>query len=193
MANDAPNSTDHEKLVIGDEVLSSRLFLGSGHIPSLETLDQVIEAAAPSIVTVALRRIDPRAQGSILDVVARREVRLLPNTAGCFTAREAVLTAQLAREAFETDWVKLEVIGDEQNLMPDALELLEWLPPATLTELRALGHELTVRNARTETFGYGQAVMSNGDGVHFGASDPRTDGAAVPQSAPVLPVKRKSP
>ncbi len=67
------------------------------------------------------------------------------------------------------------------------------MPPATLAELRAMGHELTVRNARTGTFGYGQAVMSNGEGVHFGASDPRTDGAAVPQSAPVSPVKGKSP
>jgi gamma-glutamyltranspeptidase/glutathione hydrolase len=67
------------------------------------------------------------------------------------------------------------------------------MPAATLAELRAMGHELTVRNARTGTFGYGQAVMSNGEGVHFGASDPRTDGAAVPQSAPVSPVKGKSP
>jgi gamma-glutamyltranspeptidase / glutathione hydrolase len=67
------------------------------------------------------------------------------------------------------------------------------VPQATLAELRAMGHEVTVRSTRTGTFGYGQAVMSNGEGVHFGASDPRTDGAAVPQSAPVLPVKGKSP
>jgi gamma-glutamyltranspeptidase/glutathione hydrolase len=67
------------------------------------------------------------------------------------------------------------------------------VPPATLAELRAMGHEITVRSARTGNFGYGQAVMSNGEGVHFGASDPRTDGAAVPQSAPVTPVKGKSP
>ena len=77
------------------------------------------------LVTVALRRIDPGARGSIVDVLDGAGVRLLPNTAGCFTARDAVLTAKLAREAFETDWVKLEVIGDERTLLPDAPALLE--------------------------------------------------------------------
>jgi thiazole synthase len=61
----------------------------------------------------------------VLDVLARRGVKLLPNTAGCFTARDAVLTARMAREAFETDWVKLEVIGDDRTLLPDAVELLD--------------------------------------------------------------------
>jgi thiazole synthase len=75
-------------------------------------------------VTVALRRIDPDARGSLTDVLASAGVELLPNTAGCHTARDAVLTARLAREAFATDWVKLEVIGDEDTLMPDAPELL---------------------------------------------------------------------
>jgi thiazole synthase len=77
------------------------------------------------MVTVALRRIDPSAQGSIVDVLDRAGVLLLPNTAGCFTARDAVLTAKLAREAFETDWVKLEVIGDDRTLLPDPVELLD--------------------------------------------------------------------
>ncbi len=76
-------------------------------------------------MTVALRRIDPSQRGSIIDVLDRAGVKLLPNTAGCFTARDAVLTAKLAREAFETDWVKLEVIGDERTLLPDAPALLE--------------------------------------------------------------------
>jgi thiazole synthase len=75
-------------------------------------------------VTVALRRVDPAARGSLIDVLARAGVELLPNTAGCYTARDAVLTAKLAREAFSTDWIKLEVIGDEDTLMPDAPELL---------------------------------------------------------------------
>jgi len=69
--------------------------------------------------------IDPRAEGSLLDVVADKGVDVLPNTAGCFTARDAVLTAQLAREALHTDWVKLEVIGDERTLLPDGPALLD--------------------------------------------------------------------
>jgi thiazole synthase len=76
------------------------------------------------MVTVALRRIEPAMQGSLVDVLGESGVQLLPNTAGCFTARDAVLTAQLAREAFTTDWVKLEVIGDDRTLLPDAVELV---------------------------------------------------------------------
>ena len=76
-------------------------------------------------MTVALRRIDPDAQGSVLDVLERLGLAALPNTAGCFTARDAVRTARLAREAFETDWIKLEVIGDDRTLYPDAVELLD--------------------------------------------------------------------
>jgi thiazole synthase len=72
-----------------------------------------------------LRRVDPGSGGSLLEVVERAGVRLLPNTAGCMTAREAVLTARLSRDAFETDWVKLEVIGDECTLLPDPVELLD--------------------------------------------------------------------
>jgi thiazole synthase len=74
---------------------------------------------------VALRRVDPQARGSIIDVLAKAEVDLLPNTAGCFTVRDAVLTARMAREAFETNWIKLEVIGDDRTLLPDAPALLE--------------------------------------------------------------------
>ncbi len=76
------------------------------------------------MATVALRRVDPGAQGSLLDLFADCKVRVLPNTAGCFTAAEAVLTAKLASEAFETDWIKLEVIGDERTLLPDPVELV---------------------------------------------------------------------
>ena len=90
----------------------------------MQTLGDAIDACECELVTVAMRRIDPAAQGSLLDVIAARGVDVLPNTAGCFTARDAVLTAQLAREALETDWVKLEVIGDERTLLPDAPELL---------------------------------------------------------------------
>ncbi len=76
------------------------------------------------LCTVALRRLDPAARGSILDVLHAAGVDVLPNTAGCFTARDAVMTAHLAREAFETDWIKLEVIGDDRTLLPDAVELV---------------------------------------------------------------------
>ena len=81
-------------------------------------------ASATELCTVALRRLDPGARGSILDVLDAAGVQVLPNTAGCFTARDAIVTAQLAREAFETDWIKLEVIGDDRTLLPDAVELV---------------------------------------------------------------------
>ena len=118
---DAPG----EKLTIAGEVLESRLFLGTGGAPSMQALDRAIAASGASIVTVALRRVDPSQRHSVLDVVRRHPVRLLPNTAGCFTARDAVLTARLGREALGTDWVKVEVIGDERTLLPDPVELLD--------------------------------------------------------------------
>jgi thiazole synthase len=86
---------------------------------------EAIRVSGSELVTVALRRVDPAARGSIMDVIADAGVAVLPNTAGCYTARDAVMTAQLAREAFETNWVKLEVIGDDRTLLPDAPELLE--------------------------------------------------------------------
>jgi thiazole synthase len=103
----------------------SRLILGTGGFRSLDVLAAAIEASGTDMVTVALRRIDAGRQGSLVEVLDRAGVRLLPNTAGCYTARDAVLTAKLAREAFATDWVKLEVIGDDRTLLPDAPALLE--------------------------------------------------------------------
>jgi thiazole synthase len=111
-------------LVIGGRAFGSRLILGTGGFTRLETLAEAIEASGTEMVTVALRRIDPAAQGSLIGVLDDAGVAILPNTAGCFTARDAVRTAKLAREAFETDWIKLEVIGDERTLLPDAPELL---------------------------------------------------------------------
>ncbi len=116
---------DPTDFVIAGRTLPSRLVLGTGGISSPEVLGDVLEASCSSLATVALRRVDPAARGGILEVLARHRVGVLPNTAGCFTAAEAVLTAKLAREAFETDWVKLEVIGDEDTLLPDAVELLD--------------------------------------------------------------------
>jgi thiazole synthase len=111
-------------LVIAGRELGSRLLLGTGGFARLQTLGDAIDACECELVTVAMRRIDPVARGSLLDVIVSKGVDVLPNTAGCFTARDAVLTAQLAREALRTDWVKLEVIGDERTLLPDAPELL---------------------------------------------------------------------
>jgi thiazole synthase len=114
-----------DPLVIGGRELGSRLLLGTGGFRSLDALAAAIEVSGTELVTVALRRVDPSQRGSIVDVLDGAGVRLLPNTAGCFTARDAVLTARLAREAFGTSWVKLEVIGDERTLLPDAPALLE--------------------------------------------------------------------
>jgi thiazole synthase len=110
---------------IADVRFNSRLLLGTGGFTSLDTLGEAIDASGTELVTVALRRVSPDARGSIVDVLDRHGVRLLPNTAGCFTARDAVTTARLAREAFDTEWVKLEVIGDDRTLLPDGPQLLE--------------------------------------------------------------------
>jgi thiazole synthase len=120
----APELT-RDPLTIGGIELQSRLLLGTGGFRALYDLAAAIEASGAQIVTVALRRVDPAARGSIVEVLDGAGVRVLPNTAGCFTARDAVLTARLAREAFDTDWVKLEVIGDDRTLLPDAPALLE--------------------------------------------------------------------
>jgi thiazole synthase len=129
------SSTEHnggppaaDALTIAGRTMRSRLLLGTGGFPSLELLSSAITASGTELVTVALRRIDPAGGlaggGSLIDVIANTGVELLPNTAGCRTARDAVITARLSREAFATDWIKLEVIGDEDTLMPDAPELL---------------------------------------------------------------------
>ena len=88
-------------------------------------LERAIVGSGTQLVTIALRRVEASASAPLLEVVDRCKVRLLPNTAGCMTSREAVLTAKLAREAFETTWVKLEVIGDDRTLLPDPVELLD--------------------------------------------------------------------
>ncbi len=110
---------------LGGRQWSSRLIAGTGGFRSLEQMEEALAASGAEIVTVALRRIDPGAKGSVLDVIERLGLFALPNTAGCFTARDAVRTARLAREAFETEWIKLEVIGDDRTLYPDAVELID--------------------------------------------------------------------
>jgi thiazole synthase len=101
--------------------------MGTGTYRSLDMLERALAASGAEIVTVAVRRIDVNETGeeSLLGMLRREGYFLLPNTAGCFTARDAILTAELAREALETNWVKLEVIGDDETLLPDAIELLK--------------------------------------------------------------------
>lgn len=110
---------------LGGREWESRLIMGTGGFRSLDELEAALVASEAEIVTVALRRIDTtRATPSPLEVIDRLGLFVLPNTAGCYTAREAVRTAQLARDAFGTEWIKLEVIGDDRTLHPDPVELL---------------------------------------------------------------------
>ena len=110
---------------LGGREWGSRLIAGTGGFRSLEQMEAALAASGTEIVTVALRRIDPAAEGSVLGVIDRLGLFVLPNTAGCYTARDAVRTAKLAREAFGTEWIKLEVIGDDRTLYPDAVELVD--------------------------------------------------------------------
>jgi len=116
---------DAGPLVIAGRSFSSRLIMGTGGMPSLELLEAALVASGTELTTVAMRRVDPGARGSVLDLLDRLGIAVLPNTAGCRTAGEAVFTARLAREALGTEWVKLEVIGDEQTLLPDPVETLD--------------------------------------------------------------------
>lgn len=117
--------SEEDPLVIAGEKFASRLIMGTGGAPNLDELERALVASGTELTTVALRRVDPSAPGSLFEVLERAGIRPLPNTAGCFTARDAVRTAQLGREALETDWVKLEVVADERTLLPDSIELLD--------------------------------------------------------------------
>jgi thiazole synthase len=119
-------SLEVEPLVIADRTFRSRLFLGTGKYPDFETMARALDVSGTEVVTVALRRVNlsERGQGSLLDFVDQSRYLLLPNTAGCYTADEAIRTARLARELGGWNWVKLEVIGDQKTLFPDNVELL---------------------------------------------------------------------
>ncbi|MDQ4051138.1 MAG: thiazole synthase [Actinomycetota bacterium] len=109
--------------IAGEEL--APLWLGTGGLTNLETVRRVVAAGGPGLVTVSVRRVSDTGEGSLLATLRELGVRVLPNTAGCLGARESVLTAELAREALGTGWVKLEVIGDEHSLLPDVVELVE--------------------------------------------------------------------
>ncbi len=114
-----------DPLVLGGQKFGSRLIMGTGGAPSLDVLGRALAASGTELTTVAMRRVDPGSRGSVLDVLTERGIKVLPNTAGCFTAAEAVRTARLAAEALGTTWIKLEVIADEVTLLPDPVELLD--------------------------------------------------------------------
>ena len=116
-------STLADPFTVAGETFSSRLIMGTGGASSLSLLEDALIASGTEITTVAIRRFSPEGRDSVFALLERLGVRALPNTAGCYTARDAVLTAQLARDALETDWVKLEVIADEETLLPDPVEL----------------------------------------------------------------------
>jgi thiazole synthase len=111
---------DH--LVVDGVELRSRLIVGTGAMASLHLLRAALVASGTEVATVALRRVEAGTEGSIYGLLDELSIRVLPNTAGCRTAAEAVALARLAREAFDTTWVKLEVIGDDRSLLPDAIE-----------------------------------------------------------------------
>lgn len=115
-----------DTLKIGPYEFSSRLLLGTANYPNYQVMMDALAASGTELVTVAIRRLDLQAsiESGVLELVSK-DYRLLPNTAGCYTAKDAVLTAQLAREALETDLIKLEVIADDETLLPDGEELLK--------------------------------------------------------------------
>ena len=112
-------------LRLGEVELTSRLIMGTGGITDLAALERALRASGTTLTTVALRRYAPDTRDSLIGLLDRLGVAVLPNTAGCYTARDAVLTAQLGREALETNLVKVEVIADEHTLLPDVVETLE--------------------------------------------------------------------
>ncbi|MBP1162311.1 thiazole synthase [Rhodococcus sp. PvR044] len=113
-----------DRLTIADRSFGSRLIMGTGGAANLAVLEEALVASGTELTTVAMRRVDAAGGTGVLDLLRKLDIAPLPNTAGCRGAAEAVLTAQLGREALETDWVKLEVIADERTLLPDAIELV---------------------------------------------------------------------
>jgi thiazole synthase len=117
----------NDQLVIAGRAFQSRLIVGTGKYRSFQEMARAIEASGAEMVTVAVRRVNltDKTKESLLDYLDRKKYFLLPNTAGCYSADEAIRAARLAREVGLSDWVKLEVIGDQQTLFPDTAALLQ--------------------------------------------------------------------
>src|ERR1700675_4966242 len=116
-----------DQLRIADRQFSSRLFVGTGKYRSFQEMARCHAASGSDVVTVAVRRVNltDKSKESLIDYIDRSRMFILPNTAGCYTADEAIRTARLAREVGLSNWVKLEVIGDQQTLFPDTEQLIE--------------------------------------------------------------------
>lgn len=112
-------------LQVGGYTLQNRLIMGTGGITDLEALEKALIASGTTLTTVAMRRYSPDTKTSVFSMLERLGIDILPNTAGCYTVKDTVLTAELAREALETDLIKVEVIADEHTLLPDVIETLE--------------------------------------------------------------------
>ncbi|MEB2309558.1 MAG: thiazole synthase [Candidatus Brocadiaceae bacterium] len=117
--------TENTTLKIGKYEFTSRLFVGTGKYPSMEIMKDALAASGAEVVTVAVRRVKINETTSLLDYIDTRKYKILPNTAGCYSAEEAIRTARLAREAGLSDMIKLEVLGDERTLLPDPVETLK--------------------------------------------------------------------
>ncbi|HHT9134569.1 MAG TPA: thiazole synthase, partial [Candidatus Avalokitesvara rifleensis] len=127
MGNVLLKEATKDKFRLGKYEFTSRLFVGTGKYPSMEVMRQALEASGTEVVTVAVRRlsIKDRPQESLLDYIDTKKYTILPNTAGCYSADEAIRTAHLAREAGISDMIKLEVLGDEKTLLPDPVDTLK--------------------------------------------------------------------
>ena len=127
LSENSENIERTDPFQLGDLMLNSRVLLGTSRYPNNQVMLDSIAASGSQFVTVSLRRVPLSKGGSenIYKLLRDRSLNILPNTAGCFTAKEAILTAELAREALSTNWIKLEVIADEETLLPDGEELLE--------------------------------------------------------------------
>ncbi|UQX03462.1 thiazole synthase [Streptomyces sp. RerS4] len=114
-----------EELTIAGRRFGSRLITGTGGAANLSVLERALVASGTEMTTVALRRVDAGGGSGVLELLRKLDIAVLPNTAGCRGAAEAVYTAKMAREALETDWIKVEVVADERTLLPDVTELVE--------------------------------------------------------------------
>ena len=122
------NLNSADTLVLYGESFASRLLLGTSRYPSPQVLENAVQASNPAMITVSLRRqgtSTAEAHSGFWDLLKKMAVPVLPNTAGCHSPQEAIATAQMAREVFETDWIKLELIGDDYTLQPDVLRLVQ--------------------------------------------------------------------
>ena len=119
------NSMEDKKLKIGKYEFTSRLFVGTGKYSSMEAMADALEASGTEVVTVAVRRVKINETTSLLDYIDTKKYVILPNTAGCYSADEAIRVARLAREVGMSDMIKLEVLADERTLLPDPIETLK--------------------------------------------------------------------